>query len=505
MLAALDPFEVAARRFERGTHDPRWTTPGDIAAFLTRNQTKHRTRQTPALELIDQALVDLADTPDGRLIITMPPQEGKSTRVARDFPIWWLIRDPDARIVIASYGERLASRNGRLIRKALVTNPELGLRLAEDNGAVGQWSLEGSDGGVMSVGIQGGVTGWACDLLIIDDPIKNRQQADSKLFRDRVWDWWTDEASARFGADTKVVLILTRWHHDDLAGRLLKEPDSNWRIVNIPAECVDPHTDPLQRKRAGEFMISARGRTPAQWATRKRTVGSRTWASQYQGNPTPDSGNLFPSDGWKRYTLPLWLNRDDGTRIVPDAHRDPNVELIQSWDFTFKALDSSDYVVGQIWLRRGPSMFLLDQVRRRMSFTESCQAMLDLTARWPQATLKLVEDKANGTAVLDTLRAKVGGLIPVTPTESKYARAVAITPLSEAGNIVLPDPIELPECAWVVDLVEEARDFPNAPNDDTVDCMSQAGHRLLLVPIAAGEQDAIEDDLTADWMHDVLY
>lgn len=481
----MDIWEAAARQFEPPRR--RWDTPGDLARHVN-----PKTIQTPALDLIDAELVKLLNTPNSRLIITMPPQEGKSTRVAKHFVAWALHQHPEWRVIGASYGQTLANRNGLAVRRIVDKHPELGIKVAPDNGAAHNWSIDGQDdeSGLFSVGIGGGVTGQKCDLLVIDDPIKSRAEADSKVYRDKVWSWWTDEASARFGADTSVVLILTRWHHDDLAGRLLAEPEGEWRILNIPAQAdhrpEKGETDPLGRE-PGEFMVSARGRTTAQWEQRKRTAGSRTWASLYQGRPTPDTGNLFPSDGWARYTTAPWIVRDDGARIVPDAGRDSNVELVQSWDFTFKDTKGSDYVVGQVWLRRGPDVYLLDQVRRRAGFAESCQMMLDLTARWPQAIAKLVEDKANGPAILNALRAKVGGLIPVEPEGSKYARASAVSPFVEAGNVHMPDPTVIDGTAWVTDFTDEARDFPNATHDDTVDAFSQAVHRLLLVPIMAGQ------------------
>lgn len=496
MTVVVDPWEYAARAFEPPRR--RWATPGDLARHLN-----PKTVQTPALDLIDAKLVEVNSTPNSRLIITMPPQEGKSTRVAKDFVAWALQQHPEWRVVGASYGQSLANRNGRAVRRVVERAPELGIRVASDNGAAHDWSIEGhDDSGLFSVGVGGGVTGQKCDLLIIDDPIKSRAEADSKVYRDRVWDWWTDEAAARFGAETSVVLILTRWHHDDLAGRLLATGD--WDLLNIPAQCEEPATDPLGRE-AGEFMVSARGRTRAQWEQRKRTAGIRTWASLYQGHPTPDSGNLFPADGWARYTTPLWIIRDDGSRWIPELGRDGvDAELVQSWDFTFKDTKTADFVVGQVWLRRGVDAYLLDQVRGRMGFTESCQAMLDLTARWPQAIGKLVEDKANGPAILNALRAKIGGLIPVEPEGSKYARATAITPLVEGKNVVLPDPIAIEGTAWVTDLTEEARDFPSATHDDTVDATSQAVHRLLLVPILSGEvldeTDVLDEgDLELEW------
>lgn len=481
-----DWLEHAARRFEPPRR--RWATPGTMAQHLD-----PKTRQTGALDLIDDELVRLLDTPDGRLIISMPPQEGKSQRTSRRFPLWALTQNPDLRVAIASYELGVARRWGRAIRDDITTHgPDLGLAVREDLSAQHEWQLAGHEGGVYSAGIGGALTGRPVDLAIIDDPIKDREQADSPVYRERVWSWWTDVMATRLAPGAPVVLILTRWHHDDLAGRLLSAEDGHlWRVVNIPAQ-ADSDTDPLGRAE-GEFMDSARGRTQAQWEAIKVRSGSRTWSALYQGHPTPDAGNLFPVDGWARYDRPLWLVRDDGARIVPEVGRHDDVELVQSWDFTFKDTKASDYVVGQVWLRRGVDVFLLDQVRRRAAFAESCQMMLDLTARWPQAVAKLVEDKANGPAIMNALRAKVGGLIPVEPEGSKYARAAAITPLVEARNVHLPDPVAVESCAWVTDLTDEARDFPDAAHDDTVDAMSQAVHRLLLVPLLDGSIHDVED------------
>lgn len=510
MSLALDWAEHAARAFEPPQERARrWATPGALAQHLDR-----RIVQTPALDLIDAALIEAATTPDARLIITMPPQEGKSSRASTIYPLWLLLTNPDLRIVSASYGQSLANRNGRAVRNLIATHPDLGLRIADDNGAAHEWQLAGHDGGLYSVGVGGGVTGRAADVLLIDDPIKDRAQADSETYRNGVWDWWTDAASARLAPGAPVVLILTRWHYDDLAGRLLdRDKDAGWNVLNIPAQAdhrpEKGETDPLGRE-PGEFMQSARGRTTKQWEQRKKTAGTRTWASLYQGHPTPDTGNLFPRDSWARYTQPLWVVRDDGARLVPDAGRDPNVELVQSWDFTFKDTKGSDYVVGQIWLRRDTKAYLLDQVRARAGFSASTQMMLDLTARWPQAIAKLVEDKANGPAILNALRSKVGGLIPVEPEGSKYARAAAVTPFVEASDVVLPDPTMVDGTAWVTDLTEEAANFPGTAHDDTVDAFSQAVHRLLLVPILEGrvldETDILDDDdLDLSWADAVGY
>lgn len=492
-MAVLEWAERAAQLFE--TEDLRWSTPGEMA-----NRLDPRTRQTPALDLLDEALTDLLKESEGRLIISMPPQEGKSTRAARDFPLWALAQNQNLRIVTASYSQRLADRNGRVIRNMITSYPELGLRIADDNGSVSEWQLAGADGGVYSTGIGGGLTGRPADLMIIDDPIKDRKEADSKVYRDRVWEWWTDTASTRLAPGAPVVLILTRWHHDDLAGRLMAAEDGHlWRVINIPAEADHrperDEEDPLGRA-PGEFMISARGRVERQWRATKVRVGPRAWAALYQGHPSPEEGNLFPSE-WPRFTEPLWVERSDGSRWVPEG--DGDVELIQSWDMAFKDTASSDYVVGQVWMRQGVNTYLIDQVRGRLGFTATVEAVLSMTARWPQALAKFVEDKANGPAVINALRSRVPGLIPVEPEGSKYSRAVAVSPFVFSNNVHLPSADLLPS---VEELIEEARGFPNATHDDTIDALSQAINKLLLQPIFDSDglltsEDIIEDNPVA--------
>ncbi len=466
--------ERAATRFEPAPA-PRWATPGALARFL-----EAKTRQTPALDLIDATLVDAYNTPDTRVIISMPPQEGKSQRASRRFPLWALIQNPDLRIAITSYEAGVARRWGRAIRDDVTVNAhDLGLRVRDDLAAQHEWQLAGYDGGVYTAGVGGALTGRPVDLLVIDDPIKDRVQADSQVFRDRVWDWWTDTAATRLAPGAPVVLILTRWHHDDLAGRLLAAEDGHlWTVINIPAQAdhrpEQGQTDPLGRE-PGEYMDSARGRTTAQWEAIKVRSGPRTWASLYQGRPTPDAGDLFPTE-WARYDQPLWIERTDGTRWVPGD----DIELVQSWDLTFKDTKSSDFVVGQVWLRIGIDAYLVDQVRARLSFTATLEAMKAMAARWPQAVAKFVEDKANGPAVINALSRTVPGLIPIEPEGSKYARAAAVSPFVHARNVHLPTAGLLPN---VEELLVEAAGFPNWAHDDTIDALSQALNRLLLMPL----------------------
>lgn len=488
-------YEVAAKSFEPAV-TRKWGTPGELAKAVDAS-----TRQTPALDLIDQALVDVENGECDRLIISMPPQEGKSTRVTKIGPLWFLTQNPDRRIAVVSYSAGLALDFGRDIRKFITDNQgqdgtlDLGLRIRQDNGAASEWKLEQHKGGVKAVGLTGGLTGKPADILFIDDPVSNREQAESPTFRDRAKNFWRSVGSTRLAPGAPVILILTRWHVDDLAGFLLAQPDKDrWRVINIPAQAdhrpEHGESDPLGRA-PGEWMQSARTnektgqpRTPHEWEQIRVQAGPRDFTALYQGKPSPLEGGVFPGT-WTRYSEPMWIERDGGTRFVPGVGEREDHELVQSWDLTFKDTKSSDFVVGQVWLRVGNSAYLLDMVRRRMNFTDTVEAVKALSARWPQAVAKFIEDKANGPAVINALSRTLVGLIPIEPEGSKYARASAVSPMAHAGNIVLPTPELLPD---VEELVEEAKNFPNAAHDDTVDALSQAINRLLLNPLNESNQ-----------------
>lgn len=480
LRVAVEAQRVAARG--------RWASPLDLAQVLD-----PATGRTPALELICDHLVAVADGATDRLIVSMPPQEGKSELVSRRFPLWLLTRDPELRIAIASYEHGVARRWGRAIRNDIATHGQLlGFGVRSDTSAAHEWQLEGHRASTYSVGVGGALTGRPVDVLVIDDPIKDRKQADSPTYRDSVWDWWTNVARTRLAPGAPVVLVLTRWHQDDLAGRLLADEEAaSWRVLNIPALADhDPNqgqTDPLGRE-PGEWMVSVRGRTAAEWERIRREVGSKVFTSLYQGRPSPAAGDVFQRGWWRTYDQPQWVERADGARHVVGAD-----DLLASWDMAFKDLDSSDYVVGQVWARRGASAYLLDQVRGRWGFVETCQRLRELAARWPQVAATCVEDKANGTAVINALAATVPGLVPVEPHGSKVARAAAVSPYVEAGNVWLPSPELAP---WVSELIEEASAFPRGQHDDQVDALSQALNRLYLSPLLDGGVyvDAEDDD-----------
>jgi predicted phage terminase large subunit-like protein len=466
----LDELDFLEQRLSGGAAN--YSTPGDLARAL-----EPRTVQTPALDIIDGALVDAADGTRPRLLLSMAPQEGKSLRVSRWFVLWLLLRNPDMRIGVVSYSDALARRWGRTVRNDIIGNPELGLVLAADSKAANEWQLEGHDGGVVTVGIRGSLTGRPLDAMVIDDPLKGRREAESEIERETVKDFWRSTGAPRLAENAPCVAVQTRWHEDDFIGWQLIEDPEGWRHINIPAQADHKpelgETDLLGRD-PGQWMVSARGRTTAGWERRRKDAGARDFAALFQGRPSPGEGGIIKRSWWVFYTAPRAVRHDDGSWRALGAE-----EVVQSWDLAFKDTKISDYVVGQVWARSGSKAWLLDEVRARADFPATCQLIRETTAKWPQASRKLIEDKANGPAVISQLRREIGGITAVTPKDSKEARVHAVTPFIEAGDIEIPAASIAP---WIGDFIEEMSAFPNGAHDDRVDTMSQVLHQLFVGP-----------------------
>ena len=393
-----------------------------------------------------------------RLMIYLPPRHSKSLTVSETFPSYFIGKNPVRRVIETSYGDSLARKFGRANRRKIEEYGAdlFGIKISSDNASMTNWGIEGHPGGMISAGIGGPITGEGADLLIIDDPIKNREEAESETYREKVWSEWQNTLLTRLHPGAAVIIILTRWHEDDLAGRLLAQEPDKWEVLSLPAEAEE--NDPLGRE-PGEPLWPEHGYDKEWMEAKKKEVGSRTWAALYQQRPSPVEGGIIRRGWWQYY------------RQAPSRFE----EIIQSWDCAFKDEQSSDYVVGQVWGRRGADKYLLDQVRDRMDFPSTVRAVESLSAKWPHARAKLIEDKANGPAVIATLKSKISGLIPVNPEGGKMARLQAVSPDIEAGNVYLPEPSIAP---WVHDYIEEFAAFPNGLNDDQVDATSQALLRL---------------------------
>ena len=426
-------------------------------------------------ELICDVLQRVAEGEQLSILIELPPRHGKSMTVTESFPSFYLGKNPDKRVIAAAYSDGLATKFGRLNRNKFneFSHDLFDVQLSDSNAATKDWGIQDRRGGMISTGIGGSITGQGADLMIIDDPIKNIKEAMSQTIRDNIWDEWEATLSTRLHDGASVIVIMTRWHEDDLIGRLLARSPRKWIRLRLPA-IAEVENDLLGRE-IGEPLCPELG-FDKQWAKDKKTeVGSRTWASLFQQRPAPAGGNIFKREWIRYYVRSEEQKRQWGLSdnvIVLPIHFDKEV---QSWDCTFKATDTSDFVAGGVWARKKAQYFLLDQHHARMGFADTLKAIEAMSDKWPQARSKYIEDKANGSAVIEMLQKKISGIIPVNPDGGKEARAHAVSPLFEAGNVYLPHPNM---CPWVNDVIEELVSFPNAAHDDLVDMTTQALNQL---------------------------
>lgn len=413
---------------------------------------------------LDKFLADVEAKKSPRLIICMPPRSGKSQIVSRAFPAYAFGRNPNITIIATSYSADLSTRFSRDVQRYMDSDsyraafPET--RLAQKGEGYARttelFEVVGYQGAYRSAGVGGGITGLGADILVCDDLVKDRRDANSQTIRDGIWDWYTSTAYTRLSAGGGVIVMATRWHLDDIIGRLIEQQKSGgdeWEIINYPAiaEENEPHRKVGEALHPERFPIDSLMRI-------KAAVGSNDWNALYQQHPVPIMGAVFKADWfqyWSEDSLP--------------KHFD---SMLMSWDMTFKGTDSSDFVVGQVWGRKSGAYYLIDQFRGQWSFVESVQQVINATEKYPHVMRKLIEDKANGSAIIDALKDAVSGIVPVTPHESKEARASAVTPLFEARNVYFPPPNRFP---WVKDsLIPELLNFPVGAHDDMVDSLSMA-------------------------------
>jgi predicted phage terminase large subunit-like protein len=426
-------------------------------------------------ELLCQKLQAFAEKKIKRLMIFVPPRHGKSELASRKLPAWIFGINPNARIIGTSYGSELASLFNRDVQRTIDSYayrevfPQT--RLSESNirtAAFGtyirnsdQFEIVGKKGSYRSAGVGGPITGTGGDYLILDDPYKNSEEAESPTVRRKVWEWYTSTFYTRQEKDASIMIIQTRWHEMDLSGSLLQamkkgdEFADQWEVVSLPAimdmgQNRNPDDPRLINQALWENKYSI------DWLKKtKGVLGTRQFSALYQQDPRPGDGTMIKSQWMKYYTR------------KPERFE----KIIQSWDMAFGGKVTSDFVVGSIYGKSGSEFYLLDQVRGQMDFPDTIRAFKMLSQKWPAAITKLVEAKANGQAVIDSLKKEISGIVPVNPSTSKLARLNAVIGLYEAGNVYYPSP-EVHH--WVEDHVEEMLAFPLGSKDDRVDAETQA-------------------------------
>ena len=503
----LDPVRGVAEAMMRMYAPPppkparKWATPGVMAKALDRS-----TRTTAALDLINRELVELADGDVDKLMVFCPPQEGKSQAVSRRFPAWLLSHDPTLRIGIISYSDGKAARWGKQIRRDVMAHPELGITLRRDSRAAGRWETE-QGGGIVCAGISGGITGEPLDILIMDDVLRGRAEAESTTYRDAAWDWWENNGSTRASARFKVICMMTRWHEDDLAGRLLKHEPGEWKVVSIPAIAGKDITvkgsdgaeqtvwafdgpDPLGRL-PGQELVSVQGRKPGHFLHLHKVRSAYSFRSIYQQRPVAAEGNLFSRSSFRYWQQlppdPTWHGRLGGQRVDCGG---TVVMLDECWRFATVDLaasvkTSADWTVVSAWaISPAGDLILLDRARARVKEGDHWPLARPLMERWALDTVFVEQSFISATMVIDATAAGIP-VQPVNADTDKVTRALPATTRVKAGRAWFPAGVP-----WLDEWCDELAAFPGGANDDQVDTFSyaarvQAAHWLPTESAAA--------------------
>lgn len=419
-------------------------------------------------ELINSTLMRVEAGELKRVMVFMPPGSAKSTYGTVTFPTWFMGRKSGRHIITTSYASELATKFGRKCRaitRSRQYNEVFNACLNADNKAAHDWSI--SNGNTyMAAGILAGITGNRADGIVIDDPIKGREDADSETIREKTWEAYKSDIRTRLKPGGFILIIQTRWHEDDISGRILPKnyngesgwitarDGEKWFVLCLPAQ-AEHADDPLGRK-PGEWLWTD-WFSPEHWEQERRTQGSRNWDALYQQRPKPSEGSMFKRLWFQRYTVPPFepdlIVQSVDTAYKPDQINDPSV--VTTW--AVKRLAQNRY-----------GYFILDVWRERVEYPVLKHNVRNLAAKWKPNAI-LIEDKASGQSLIQELRAETSlPVVAIEPEGDKISRANGVSSIVEAGHVYLPEVAD-----WLLDFESEVFGFPLTKHDDQVDTMTQ--------------------------------
>ena len=414
-------------------------------------------RRAPHLDLLSTRVSRLADGPI-RMAASMPFRHGKSEMLSHWTSVWVLANWPHKRVGVAAYGWDFAVKWSQAVRETIRLNPGLGLRVKPGFDRADRWELE-EGGGMVAAGVGGRLTGLGFDLLVIDDPIKGFEEANSRRSRDNIWNWYSAVARTRLEPGGSLVIVMTRWHEDDLIGRM-GDPEygagadhaETWDYIRLPG--LAEADDPLGRAE-GEALWPERF-DEAELARLRVTLGPRSWPGLVQQRPAMEGGQVFHSDWWVRVDeLPVLAQERGGMTY-------------QYWDTAFKATERNDYSACVTMALAENGFCLVHVLRKRLEYPQLIRAIREQAELFsPDAVF--VEDAASGQSAIQSLRAETR--VPVFPGEvtgSKFVRANRVTGMVEAGMVYVP--LGAP---WLPDFLDEMDAFGSGHrHDDQVDAFS---------------------------------
>lgn len=450
--------------------------PAGLAIYASNN----KFLLSPGHALLNRKLLDVAAGRCKRLMIFWPPRHGKSEFTSKYFPAWFEGRFPDKRIILTSYEADFASQWGGKVRDLLEDYGKkiFEVEISNDSSAKDRWNIKGKDGGMQTAGVGGPITGKGADILIIDDPIKNDKEAASKTVRESHKTWYQSTAYTRLEPGGSIIIIMTRWHEDDLAGWLLKEEKEaikqglepeGWEVLRLPA--IAEENDLLGRK-PGQALFPQRYDEKALEKI-KRAVGTYFWSAMYQQRPQPDGGSIFKrsyfhyfTDDGDFYTL---QRANDQKRVLKTA-----CWIFQTCDAAATEKEKSDYFVISTWaVTHDSDLLLLDVFREKAETTKHKRIMKDALTRW-RPSFQGVENKTFGLNIIQDCVVEGYPIKELKADTDKVSRARPMSARYENGTVY-----HRQGAPWLQEYEDELIAFPNGEHDDQVDTASYAGIVLI--------------------------
>lgn len=409
----------------------------------------------PHIEKISRLIAGAIYKGGARILLSTPPRHGKSFLISRWTPSWFLSHFPQKHVILASYESAFAAHWGRHVRNILQENPRLGVEIAQDSHAADRWNTS-KGGGMFTAGVGGPLTGRGGDLLIVDDYVKNAEEADSPTYQRRAIEWWNTTFRTRAEPQASIIVLATRWHQNDLIGFLTSDENENkneWIIINLPAVCDS--ADDFMERQVGDPLCPARFTTD-DLDNIRRSVGTRAWSALYQGSPTPATGGLFTSDMF----------------VLTDIPNDFDYQFITA-DTAYNDKKENDFTVFTAFGVIGDQLYILDVFRKQMKASEIEVPAIGFIQRFNKNFRgAFIEPKGHGI-YLNQMLPRRGIMIPSESQIKEFYADRRFDKVARANNAV-------PHLAYrkifmnrnIADketLLAEVLTFPRAKHDDFTD------------------------------------
>lgn len=447
-------------------------------SYFVDYDSEYRDREGKHLDVLDDTLMKVSTGELRRVIVTMPPRHGKSERVSKKFPAWHVGKNPNDEIILASYSIDLSRGFSRIARDTLSENADIFDGVVDPNNKSAEsWSIEGHRGGVTAAGVGGSITGKGARIAIIDDPVKNAEEANSEVMREKVWEWYTSTLYTRLTPDGRIVVVMTRWHEDDLVGRLLKkEADElkegthegeRWTVINFPAIAED--NDFLGRAE-GEPLWPEFGFDAKRMKQIKSDVGSYVFNALYQQRPSAAGGTIFQRKHFRYFAEETKYVSMKYFVVGERRYEKDQCRIFQTVDTANSEKTINDYfAVTTFFITPDNDILIYDVYRTHIIGPDQKPLMKELNHRY-RPSFQAIEDKTFGTNLIQEMTREGMTVLPIKVDKDKVTRSLPIAARYESGKVYHRE-----NAPWLTDFEDELLSFPRGKHDDQVDTISIAG------------------------------